>query len=103
MVVKVIMIFFYVIILILSIVGNVLVIIIICRFKYLKCVFGNFFIVNFVLCDLFILLISIFFEMVLVENSGKWLFGFFLCKMFLVVVILFVIFLFFILVVILLD
>lgn len=95
--------FFYIVIFIFSFVGNIMVIIIICRFKYMKCLLGNLFIVNLVFCDLLIFFISILFEMMLVENVNMWVFGLVLCKFFLVVVIFFVMFLVLILVVILLD
>lgn len=95
--------FFYIVIFIFSFVGNIMVIIIICGFKYMKCLLGNLFIVNLVFCDLLIFFISILFEMMLVENVNMWVFGLVLCKFFLVVVIFFVMFLVLILVVILLD
>lgn len=73
--------FLNVVILILSLVGNAMVIIIICRFKHLKRVPGNLFIVNLALCDLLTPLISIPLEMALVENNYEWPLGAVLCKL----------------------
>lgn len=73
--------FFYVAILILSSVGNTMVIIIICRFKHMKRLPGNLFIVNLALCDLLTPLISIPLEMMLAENENTWVLGLALCKL----------------------
>lgn len=73
--------FLYVAILILSSVGNTIVIIIICRFKRMKRLPGNLFIVNLALCDLLTPLISIPLEMMLVENQNTWVLGPALCKL----------------------
>ena len=82
MAVKATMTLLYVIIFIVSILGNAMVITIICRFKHLKRVPGNLFIVNLALCDLLTPLISIPLEMVLLENNNTWPFGSTLCKLF---------------------
>lgn len=71
----------YVMILVLSFVGNTMVIIIICRFKHMKRMAGNLFIVNLALCDLLTPLISIPLEMALVENDNTWVLGSALCKL----------------------
>lgn len=73
--------FLYVVIILLSSVGNTLVIIIICRFKHMKRLPGNLFIVNLALCDLLTPLISIPLEMILVENGNTWVLGLALCKL----------------------
>lgn len=71
----------YAMILVLSSVGNTMVIIIICRFKHMKRMAGNLFIVNLALCDLLTPLISIPLEMALVENGNTWVLGSALCKL----------------------
>lgn len=73
--------FLYVAILILSSVGNTMVIIIICKFKHMKHLPGNLFIVNLALCDLLTPLISIPLEMMLVETENTWVLGPALCKL----------------------
>lgn len=66
-------------------------------------IFFNLLIFNFVLCDLVILIISIFFDLVLEENDYVWLFGGVFCKIFWFLVIFLVMLVLFILVFILLD
>lgn len=69
----------YVLIFILSCIGNSLVVIVILRVKG-KRILVNLLILNLVVCDFVILVLSIFFDLVLEELNYVWLFGRVICK-----------------------
>ena len=70
----------YAAILVFGTVGNIVVILIVLRFKDIKKSPGHFFILNLAVCDLLIPLISIPFDVLLVETNYRWHFGPIMCK-----------------------
>ena len=70
----------YAAILVFGTVGNIMVILIVLRFKDIKKSPGHFFILNLAVCDLLIPLISIPFDVLLVETNYQWHLGPTMCK-----------------------
>lgn len=99
---KVFKIIVYFVIFFLCFFGNILVMIVICKIKWMR-ILLNLFIFNFVVCDLIIFFVSILFDLVLEEKGYIWFFGRVFCKIFWLFVMLLIIFVFLILVIILLD
>lgn len=62
-----------------SIFGNSMVVYIINNIRKM-CIVFNFLILNLVICDLVILLLSIVFDFVLEENNYEWIYGGVMCK-----------------------
>ena len=72
--------FLYITVLLFGTVGNLEVILIICKFKHMKKTAGNFFILNLAVCDLLTPMINISFDLYLVEGNCRWHLGPALCS-----------------------